>query len=279
MPHVLETEHVEAYHRDGYLVVPGLYGGADVARARDLIEADRASGGWADAPYHADDVTTDVYERVPELAEIVLSGPYLRAMEDLFGPDAWVLAEPAVHRGRYYGWHKDSTFLDAQGERFHWAAGFEAAMTVLYLQDNHPEHGGGLTVVPGTHRDPDVYHRIPAMGLVERAWLKAQKVAGVSHFDRLDRHPDLQDLGSRAGDLLVIDMRLDHRGTPARTAPPVQKYGVMNIACSGRETARRLSAALRRRPGGYYQQYLAREPETTPTLDRIARTHGARIML
>jgi hypothetical protein len=107
--------------------VPGVYTPADIERARELIEADVASGGWESAPHHDDGVT-------------------------------------------------------------HWKPYFEAAMTVLYLQPNHPEFGGGITVVPETHKEPDFYHRIPKMRMVERGILKAQKIAGISHFDKLDKH-------------------------------------------------------------------------------------------
>lgn len=220
-----------------------------------------------------------MYERIPELAGLVLSPAYVHAMEALFGPDTWILAEPAVHRGRYYGWHKDSTFLDELGEQFHHAPGFSAAMTVLYLQDNHPDYGGGLTVVPRTQHDPDAYYRIATMSRAGRLWRKAQKAVRLSHDDRMNRHPDLHPIRSQAGDLLVIDMRLDHRGTPARRPPPVEKYGIMNIACSGRETALRLSAALRRRPTRYSREYLARQPDLTPVLERIACEHNARMRL
>lgn len=279
MSFALTPEQVRAYRVDGYVLLPGLHPPADVARLRELIEADRASGGWDRAPYAADDVTTDVYERMPELADLVFSEAYLRAMDDLFGPEAHVLAEPAVHRGRYYGWHKDSTFLDEQGERFHQSPDFAAAMTVLYLQDNHPDWGGGLTVVPCTQHAPDRYWRVPTMSRPERALRKLAKALRVSHGDRLDRHADRTPIRSAAGDMLVLDMRLDHRGTPARRPPPVEKYGIMNIACSGAETARRLREALRRRPTRYSREYLAHEPETTPILERIGRERNARISL
>ncbi len=200
-------------------------------------------------------------------------------MDDLFGEAAYVLAEPAVHRGCYYGWHKDSTFLDDLGEDFHRRDDFAAAMTVLYLQANHAEYGGGLTVVSRTQHTPDFYHRVAQMNRAQRLWLKAQKLVRRSHFDRMDRHPDLHPIASQKGDLLVIDLRLDHRGTPALKPAPVEKFAIMNIACSGHATARRLSAALRRRPHGYYREYLAKEPETTPVLEEIACPHHARIML
>ena len=280
MPSYPITEEQRAdYATHGYLHLRAVYTPEEVDRARELIEADRAAGGWEHAPYHDEGVTTDVYERLPELADLVFNDNYLRAMDAIFGPEAVVLAEPAVHRGRYYYWHKDSTFIDEQGLDFHWQPDFQAAMTVLYLQPNHREFGGGITVVPGTHREPDFYHRIPTMSLAGRAVLKAKKILGVSHFDRLDKHPRLHPVATEKGDLLVLDMRVDHKGTPRIKAAPYEKYGIMNIACSGYATAQRLRASLRARPSGYYRDYLAHEPQTTPVLERIGEERGATIWL
>jgi hypothetical protein len=99
--------------------------------------------------------------------------------------------------------------------------------------------------------------------------LKLQKLGKVSHFDRLDQHRDLLTVPSDLGDLLILDLRVDHKGTPARKPAPYPKYGIMNIACSGQATAERLRAALRRRPSGYYRQYLAQQPRQTPALARV----------
>lgn len=279
MPRLLSQEQVDAYFQEGYLHVPEVYTEAEIDRARELIENDIASGGWEAAPHHDDGVTTDIYERIPELADIVFNDRYLAAMEDVFGPDTVVLAEPAVHRGRYYYWHKDSTFLDEQGEDYHWKSDFQAAMTVMYLQENHPDFGGGITVVPRTHRAPDFYHRIPNMSLVERAVLKAQKIVGISHFDRLDKHQQLHQIASKKGDLLILDMRVDHKGTPAKKPVPYTKYGIMNIACTGTQTAERLRQSLRKRSSGYYREYLAKEPKTTPVLKRIEDEKGIHMWL
>jgi len=279
MPYTLSTDQKEHYRERGYVHLPGVYTPEAVDRARELIAKDEETGGWHAAPHATDSVTTDIYERMPELADIVFNGNYLQAMEQLFGDETVILAEPAIHRGRYYYWHKDSTFLDAMGEDFHWREDFSAAMTVLYLQENHPDFGGGITVVPGTHRDADWYHRIEKMNLVERAVLKAKKIAGISHYNRMDKHPELTPIPSKKGDLLVLDMRIDHKGTPKLKPVPHKKYGIMNIACSGNATAERLRSALRRRPFLYYSEYLAGQPETTPQLERKEREHGVTIKL
>ena len=279
MAYPLSDDQLRLYREVGYLHLPEVYTEAAIDRARALIEEYEVNGGWYSAPHATEGVTTDIYERLPELADIVFNERYLSAMAQLFAPEPVLLAEPAIHRGRYYYWHKDSTFLDEQGEDFHWQADFAAAMTVMYLQENHPEFGGGISVVPRTHRDPDFYHRIPQMSMLERAVLKGKKVLKRSHFDRLDQHPALHPIASKKGDLLVLDMRIDHKGTPAIKPVPYQKYGIMNIACQGMETANRLRAALRRRPSGYYREYLASQPDTTPQLQRLEAEHGVTIRL
>ncbi len=279
MVYPLSPAQKSHYHQQGYLHLPGVYTPEAVDRARELIAADEESGTWMQAPYASEGVTTDIYERMPELADIIFNEEYLSAMHQLYDENVVILAEPAIHRGRYYDWHKDSTFLDELGEDFHWQPDFEAAMTVLYLQENHPDFGGGITVVPKTHRQADWYHKIAHMSLAERVVLKAQKMLKASHYDRMNRHPELTPIPSQKGDLLVLDMRLDHRGTPKKKPVPYQKYGIMNIACQGMQTAQRLRKALRNRPNGYYKEYLASQPESTPQLQRKEEEHGVRIRL
>ena len=267
------------YRQQGYYLAAGVYSPADIDRMRSLIGEHETNGGWAAAPNSNDHLTTDIYERIPGLADLAFNEAYMSVMAEIFSPEPIVLAEPAIHKSRYYYWHKDSTFIDEQGEDYHWRPDFAAAMTVLYLQDNHPDYGGGITLVPGTHHDADFYHRIPHMSLLERGLLKAKKIAGISHFDRMERHPEKQAIPTKAGDVLILDMRLDHKGTPAKKPAPVTKYGIMNIACSGEKTAQALRQTLRRRPSAYYNDYLASQPLQTPALERVSGRAGVRVWL
>ncbi|PPK84228.1 phytanoyl-CoA dioxygenase PhyH [Neolewinella xylanilytica] len=267
------------YQQQGYYLASEVYTPEDIARIRQLIERHEADGGWAAAPNSNDHLTTDIYERIPGLAEIIFNDRYLAVIAELFGPDPIILAEPAIHKSRYYFWHKDSTFIDEQAEAYHWQDDFAASMTVLYLQDNHPDYGGGITLVPGTHHDPDFYHRIAHMSLLERGLLKAKKIAGISHFDRMERHPDKVAIPSKAGDVLILDMRLDHKGTPAKKPSPHTKYGIMNIACRGEATAQSLRRTLRNRPSAYYNDYLAGQPLQTPALEAVSGRKGVKVWL
>lgn len=268
-----------AYRSDGYVLFAKVYSPAEIACMRLLIDEDYRSRNWHGAPNSNDHLTTDIYERMPELAGLVFNDRYLDAVRKLFSPEPVILVEPAVHKGRYYYWHKDSTFIDELGEDYHWQPDFQGAMTVLYLQDNHPDYGGGITLIPGTQSAPDFYHRIPAMSLLERAALKAKKLLRMSHFDRMDRHAELKPIRSQAGDVLFLDMRLDHKGTPALKPAPVTKYGIMNIACSGHKTAHSLRRTLRNRPSKYYSEYLASQPLQTPQLAALSQRHGLDVWL
>jgi hypothetical protein len=265
---MISSNEKKQYQEEGYLLLRNVYSESEVQRARALIDQDFQSGGWSTAPYHNEGVTTDIYERIPELADIVFNSAFMTAVKELFQPEPVILAEPAVHRSRYYYWHKDSTFIDEQGDDYHWRSNFQAAMTVFYLQANHQEEGGGITVIPGSHRDPDFYHKIPTMNILQRAWLKGLKLLGLSHFDRLDKHSRLTEIASQAGDLLILDMRIDHKGTPARKSARITKYGIMNIACSGYELAERLRSSLRNRNAAYYQNYLKAQKRSSPVLSK-----------
>jgi hypothetical protein len=87
----------------------------------------------------------------------------------------------------------------------HWQPDYAVWQCALSLQDNGPQTGGGLSVVPGSHREPRP--RSTLVDAAEReAWIAARPQ---------------QPIPSRAGDLVVFDTRIDHRATP-RTQPEGQ---------------------------------------------------------
>jgi len=108
-------------------------------------------------------------------------------MKELLGEACTLVLEPAIHRNRYGYWHKDSTFLNVQGETFHLNNDFCIAQTALYLQDNDASFGGGLTVIPKSQDIPDRFYKIDTMSKIERAVLKAQKLLKMSFYDKMER--------------------------------------------------------------------------------------------
>ena len=105
-------------------------------------------------------------------------------------------------------WHKDTSAQLKAGHRFHFEPDYAMVQCALYFQDNSVEYGGGVDVIPGSHRTADscssplqrVANRLRKKGL----W--PEKRGGTSVM-------------GKAGDLVLFDFRIDHRGTPAAVLP------------------------------------------------------------
>jgi hypothetical protein len=281
MKTLLTHAQLQSYHTHGFLHLKNAYNLATIEVLRKAFEEDYLNGGWQSAPYFNEGITTNIYKRMPQLVPLLFNEYFMQAIKELFGNDTYLLPEPAVHKNRYYYWHKDSTFLDEQKESFHWDENFNGAMTVVYLQENDPRFGGGLTVIPGSHKLPDRYWKIPEMNLLQRATLKLKKLAKVSFFDEMDQNPNKYFIPGKLGDLIILDMRIDHKGSPCfhPNEVPYNKYGIMNIACAGKNTAKRISACLRKRPSKYYQEYLKNEKAIEKSILDIAHNYNVNVML
>jgi len=110
---------------------------------------------------------------------------------------------------RHTDWHVDNGFSPKylpDGSHLY-DPQFRHVQCVVYLQDNLPGPGGGLDVRPGSHQ-----------------WAATGRFP---HDDVLMRtYPDVVSVPSRAGDLIVFDGRLMHRGTPQDGSHKLRKYGI-----------------------------------------------------
>jgi hypothetical protein len=99
----------------------------------------------------------------------------------------------------------------------------------FYLQENGP-YGGGLDVVPGSHRDSrDPFVRKPRTHVGQ---VLNYRVLEPLHTRRAVSVP------TRAGDALIFDFGITHRATPptacSREAlPPEHRKFALFIACTG----------------------------------------------
>jgi hypothetical protein len=152
----------------------------------------------------------DVYSRYPEMRWLLFHEPAVEVLRDLLGKDFVVLRECAAQREQFGHWHKDTTSQERAGHRFHDDDDFLMVEAAYYLQDNDPEHGGGLDVEPGSHRRVDPFAR---RTVLQRAW---GKVAGGPKA----ASPDVLTVPSQAGDLVIFHFRLNHKATPRHRPPP-----------------------------------------------------------
>lgn len=266
MHQVLTQEQVDFYFINGYLHVKDVYEPSVIDQIRDIFGKSLEDGKWEEAPYYNEGITTNIYSLFPELIPLVFNDKYIQILHDLFGKDCVTLPEPAIHRNRYYYWHKDSTFLDEQRETFHWNDDFQAIMSAMYFQENHPEYGGGITVIPKTQNKPDQFWKANKANIVQRAFLRLQKKLGISFFDRMENHKEKYFIPSEKGDLVILNLKIDHKGTTPSKVSPYEKFAIFNIVCSDEKYVDQINTCLRRRPSGYYRQYLVHEKEIPQAL-------------
>lgn len=189
----MPTDPKTDFECDGFVVVPGALSGEEVQRLRDFFLP------ILDGPpsYEGDTklVRMDIAARYPETRFLLWKPEVLDPIRVLLGDDFVFLPEMAVHDTHFGHWHKDTDSPDAAGLGFVQEPDFRMVEVAFYLQDNN-EHGGGLDVVPGSHK------------VWPTGWLDRVK-------QRLARRKPYS-IASKAGDLVLFNFRTDHRATPAK---------------------------------------------------------------
>lgn len=244
----------------GYCLVPGVLSAADVMRTRatlDQIFADPNSARAGDITEHAQlgSVRIDVFNRHPALQWMIVHPPIVQALRTLLGDDFVVVPETAAHSAGYGRWHKDTTSQERAGETFHRAPDFAMVQVALYLQDNDI-WGGGIDVRPGSHRQPDRFINATDKTVFDKLRTKAQE------WGVLPTPPGVA-VPNRAGDLVIFDMRLDHKASwPSRRGiPPVRKQALFWIASRNNAHARSYLRYIQTRADYTYLQGYAYEPQ------------------
>jgi hypothetical protein len=136
-----------------------------------------------------------------------LNTRFADAIRSLIGNDVVLVNEMTVHDSMFGGWHTDTTSPEAKGNKqFHLFDDFGIYQCGIYLQDNSMLFGGGLDVVPGTHRRRD-----PVAAYLE--WSKSNQKTPFVHEcgSALDHGMSIANL---RGDLVVFNLRVLHRATP-----------------------------------------------------------------
>lgn len=181
---------IEQFQRDGFTVVPNAISPEQVASLREYLigSFEQESTFKSDTPY----LRADLCARHPETRFLLAQPALVQSLKALLGDDFAYLPEMAAHSSFFSTWHKDTQSQEAAGHEFQWSDDYLMVEAAIYLQDNN-EKGGGLEVVPGSHR-------IPAKTRLERArqWLRRKRPYSIP---------------SKAGDLILFDFRIDHRAS------------------------------------------------------------------
>ena len=245
--------------RQGWYAARGVFGPDAVQALRHEVEDIFSS------PKHAGSILTppgcggvllDLF-RFPGIYRRLFQPHIAEVLTELIGPGFVLLPEHAAHRDGFGGWHKDTDMFEYAGSMAHWSADHAIYQCAVYLQDNSAEHGGGVSVVNGSHLVPK-----PAAG---------QPGAAQRFQDRAQQQGTV--LGSRAGDLVVFHTRLDHRATPTSGAAPYgAKLALFFIAARDNHHAAAYSEFIHRRKDYTYLNTYRVPPE----MQALAREQGFR---
>lgn len=203
-----------SFSRNGFLVVrdaldPGFVAELRAATAEAFDSGERGLGD-------SERILVDIVSRYDWALELMTSNGLLDPLRSLLGEDFAFLPEMSAHDSMYGSWHKDTGSQETAGHFFHLDSDYLMVEAAVYLQDNGP-YGGGLDVIPGSHR---VRARMPVIPIAWSRLCDRILSAAVRKVSRKDRYVSAVSVPSRAGDLVLFDFRIDHRATPPSICSP-----------------------------------------------------------
>jgi ectoine hydroxylase-related dioxygenase (phytanoyl-CoA dioxygenase family) len=196
----------DAVARDGYVTVESVLEGSEVPQLRDVL-----TQAFAEPPGPHDDAVQriDAASRYPAIRAVLERPQLLSALRAILGDQLIVLPDTVAHDSSFPTWHKDTTSMEQRGHSFQKDPRFLLVHVGLYLQDNGP-YGGGLDVIPGTHRQSDPFVRRPRT--------RFGQIIDYRILEPL-RTRNAVSVPTRAGDALVFDFRIAHRATLPTACP------------------------------------------------------------
>jgi hypothetical protein len=255
MLRVLTSEEVETYRTDGFLLVRNVFEIQKLKAARELFLTAFEKDLWKEAPQSSVSIINDIYHYFPEVMPAVFPKKFFDVLKDLLGEHLVWIPECSIHRNRYIHWHKDTSIQEFRGELSHQNYEHPLVQAAIYFQENDPETGGGLTLMPATHAMPDKYAHMLTSSFAKKSFFKLLKMFRRSEFDKSERGHKV-DADTRMGDLLLFDLRINHRSTGAKSNKNlVDKLAIFNTFCLNNSTSEGYFHFMKNRPEPYYRYF------------------------
>jgi ectoine hydroxylase-related dioxygenase (phytanoyl-CoA dioxygenase family) len=181
----------DQFDRDGFVIVREVLTQDEVQKLRALFLG--VFDGGVKYEGDATFVRHDICSRYPETRFLLWHPKVVSTLREILGEDFVFLPEMSAHNAFFSNWHKDVDSPEAAGKDWVWAPDYRMVEAAFYLQDNG-DHGGGLDIVPGSHR----FH--------PTSWGERRK-------QKKMRRKDFHSIPSRAGDMVVFNFQADHRAT------------------------------------------------------------------
>ncbi|KMJ43802.1 phytanoyl-CoA dioxygenase [Xenorhabdus khoisanae] len=144
---------------------------------------------------------TDIL-KYPDVFHVILKDKVVTAIKEIFGRNFSLFPNFTIRESVYIPWHNDAYFLP--DEVINPEAPLQFMQCAIYLQDNDPEHGGGITLIPFSHR-------------LDQTTVK-------SMLDTPQAYEKI--IMSKAGDLILWDNRITHKSSYPDKAPDNTKLAL-----------------------------------------------------
>jgi hypothetical protein len=261
--------------KNGWVSFSGILSPEEVKKARSqLLKIFSQPSPFAgDVNRHPSlgNIYIDPFTRYRELGWILFHPKLLTVLKSLLGDDFVVVPEMSLHDSGYGVWHKDTTSQESNGHMFHWDQDFMVVQVGIYLQDNTFEYGGGLDVVTKSHKKRDRFANVVKPSIWERGRIKLHRL-------KLSSNPNPSyTIPSKAGDMVVFNLRLDHKASaPAVTPIPEanRKLSIFMVCSENNRHARSYTDYISSRPD---YQYLNNHKYPADLL-REAEEHSVKLM-
>jgi hypothetical protein len=267
----LSDQSLETRFREqGYVLLRGVVCPQEIAQMRETCDRFFADGGTH--------MFTRDYLRFRSLASVPFRPALITQVRRILGHDYATITQFSLTANLHSPvWHRDS---QSAGDRdFLWDEDYLICKCGMYLQDNDREWGGGLEIVPGSHRRGLLGHqsRSGRDGFAAKVLRRAQRFARDSRDGFLPRIW----LPLKAGDVLLFHANLIHRASqPLRSMdqgyrvidPPPDRFKYMiqwEVSANNRHLPVYLAHQASRRVAAHrmelYRQSLeSRFPEDYP---------------
>lgn len=176
-------EHLKQH---GYAVVQEFVSSSDVPAIRDLCTA-LVQESQSETLYPT------VFLNQQSFREVIFSRAAIETMEGLIGHGYVIYPNVTVRQNAATDWHLDAAFTYGLGGTQVDASFLQCA---VYLQPNERSSGGGIDVVPGSHK---------RYVFEDKEYVRAEMMSAELLRRRVECNP---------GDLVVWDARLLHRSSP-----------------------------------------------------------------
>ena len=277
-PSLTSTEINSPYdtiRKQGWALLKNIYTTEDIARCREMTDELFASKTIKKSPFDSEYIINDLYRHCPDLARLVFNKKYFKGVWSLIGDKIVWLPECAIHRDRYAKWHKDTTEQEIGGITSHIEEESPMLQVSTYLQDYSLEEGGGITIVPGSHRQPDRFLSMYKFDPLTRVKRKTRRMLGQTVFQKIEKNNEALDLPGKATDLAVFDIRTEHRASTPVNKPSILKYSIFNTFGKKTKALREYYEFMKNRPEPYYRFY--KEFKAPSVIFEIAEEFGVEV--